>query len=164
MCGGGIARDDESTWRALLTLFPGEYSHRGISFTQCRRTITRIFFPCLGCSPISAVHNIQTRTFRLALHSQSNTHSSSSSSSSHRVRTVKNSTTTSDLCQGVHLAVFFLHLPRTCVCACLRVCVCVCAYLSTLSTTQGSSFPPWNCHFLARWILCIVVRPPLPPS
>lgn len=120
-CGGGIARGDESTWHAH-PLFPGSTVTGAPHSPSVGAPSRGFFFPHLGCSPMSAVHNIQTRTFRLALHSQSNTHSSSSSSSSHRVRTVKNSTTTSDLHQGVHLAVFFLHLPRTCVCTCLCVC------------------------------------------
>lgn len=115
--------------------------------------------PTLRCSPISTAHNIQTHAFRLALRSQSNTHSSSSSSSSHRVRTVTISTITSESHQGVHLVTFSSICP-------VRVYarVCVCARVLEHCPRKDRVSPLGIVTFLARWILCIVIRPPLAPS
>lgn len=58
--------------------FPGEYCHRGTSFTQCRRTITRIFFfltsdarQCPQCTTYkhahSGLHSIHSQTLTAAV-------------------------------------------------------------------------------------------------
>lgn len=135
---GGIARGDESTWRA-----PGENCHRGISFTQ-RRHPSRGLFANLGCSPISTVHSIQTHTHS-GLHS---VHSQTLTAAVVAAAIVTESTPSQSAPPLSKFALrrpsrrVSLHLP----CTCVRTCLCVRAYLSTLSA-QRSSLPPWNCHF-----------------